>query len=244
MRLVVKPEKVRLCLDARKINEVTVKDANPLPNIESIFARLPKANIISKIYLKDAYWQIGLEEKSKAITAFTIPGQPLYQFTVMPFGLCTAPQTMCRLIDSIIPPELRHSVFGYLDDVCVVSNTFEEHISILMRLAEQFKKCYLTLNIEKSQFCVKGVPYLGYNIGDGGVATDPQKIESIFNWLMPKSLKQVRGFLGIAGWYRQFIANFADITHPITEVLPNKRKFDSDAMWNYKLLRLSQIIVV
>lgn len=103
MRLVIKPGKVSLCLDARKINEVTTKDAYPLPNIEGIFARLPKANIITKIDLKDAYWQIALEEESKAITAFIIPGRPLYQFTVLPFGLCSAPQTMCRLMDAIIP---------------------------------------------------------------------------------------------------------------------------------------------
>ena len=120
MRLVVKPGKVRLCLDARKINECTRKDAYPLPSIEGIFARLPKANIISKIDLKDAYWQIELDEKSKHITSFTIPGRPLYQFTVMPFGLCNAPQTMCRLMDEIIPPDLKNCVFGYLDDVCVV----------------------------------------------------------------------------------------------------------------------------
>lgn len=244
MRLVIKPGKVRLCLDARKINEVTVKDAYPLPNIQGIFARLPKANIISKIDLKDAYWQIALEEESKAITAFTIPGRPLYQFTVMPFGLCTAPQTMCRLMDSIIPPELKHSVFGYLDDVCVVSDTFEEHISILLRLSEQFKKANLTLNINKSKFCVRKVQYLGFIIGNGGISTDPSKVESIINWPIPKTLKQVRGFLGLTGWYRRFISNFADVTHPITELLTKKKKFEwtdsaNEAFKKIKLLLTS-----
>lgn len=87
MRLVVKPGKVRLCLDARMLNLVTKKDAYPLPNIEGIFARLPRANIISKLDLKDAFWQIGLDENSKPLTAFTVPGRPLYQFVIMPFGL-------------------------------------------------------------------------------------------------------------------------------------------------------------
>lgn len=226
MRMVIKPGKVRLCLDARKVNEVTTKDAYPLPIIGGIFARLPKANIISKIDLKDAYWQIALEDEAKPITAFTVPGRPLYQFTVMPFGLCTAPQTMCRLMDTIIPPDLKHSVFGYLDDVCIVSDTFENHLSILVRLAEQFRKANLTLNIEKSKFCVRRVQYLGYIIGDGGISTDPAKIESILNWPIPKTLKQVRGFLGLTGWYRRFISNFADVTHPITEVLSKKKKFE------------------
>lgn len=226
MRLVVKPGKVRLCLDARKINEFTTKDAYPLPNIDGIFARLPKANYISKIDLKDAYWQVELDEESRPITAFTIPGRPLYQFKVMPFGLCTAPATMCRLMDMIIPPELKHAVFGYLDDVCIVSESFEEHLSILIRLAQQFKRANLTLNLNKSKFCVKRVQYLGYVIGEGGISTDPAKIESILNWPTPKTLKQVRGFLGLTGWYRRFISNFADVTHPITDVLSRKRKFE------------------
>lgn len=140
MRLVLKPNKVRLCLDARKVNLVTKKDAYPLPSIEGIFARLPKAHLISKLDLKDAYWQIALDDASKPLTAFTIPGRPLYQFTVMPFGLCNAPQTMCRLMDEIIPSDLRHSVFGYLDDLVIVSEDFETHLEVLVRIASQFRK--------------------------------------------------------------------------------------------------------
>lgn len=138
MRLVVKPNKVRLCLDARRVNHVTKKDAYPLPSIERIFARLPKANIISKLDLKDAYWQVGLAEEAKPLTAFTVPGRPLYQFVVMPFGLCTAPQTMCRLMDQLIPADLRHCVFGYLDDLVIVSEDFSSHLSVLARIAGEF----------------------------------------------------------------------------------------------------------
>lgn len=225
MRLVVKPNKVRLCLDARRLNQVTKKDAYPLPSIEGIFSRLPKAHLISKLDLKDAYWQIGLTAESKPLTAFTIPGRPLYQFTVMPFGLCNAPSTMCRLVDEIIPPDLRGSVFGYLDDLIIVSEDFSTHLSILVRLSQQFKKANLTLNVAKSQFCVTEVNYLGYIIGNGGIKTDPDKINSILNWPSPKNIKQVRGFLGLAGWYRRFIANFSTIVWPITEVLSTKRKF-------------------
>lgn len=175
MRLVIKPNKVRLCLDARKVNLHTKKDAYPLPSIEGIFSRLPKANIISKLDLKDAYWQIGLTEESKPLTAFTVPGRPLYQFVVMPFGLCNAPQTMCGLIDEIIPSDFRNSVFGYQDDLIIVSEDFETHIAVLVRVAEQFRKANLTLNITKSKFCVTSVQYLGYVIGNGGIRTDPEK---------------------------------------------------------------------
>lgn len=225
MRLVVKPNKVRLCLDARRLNQATKKDAYPLPSIDGIFSRLPKANLISKLDLKDAYWQIGLTAESKPLTAFTIPGRPLYQFTVMPFGLCNAPSTMCRLVDEIIPPDLRNSVFGYLDDLIIVSEDFATHLSVLVRLAQEFKKANLTLNVAKSKFCVTEVNYLGYIIGKGGIKTDPEKISSIINWPLPKNIKQVRGFLGLAGWYRRFIANFSTIVCPITELLSGKRKF-------------------
>ncbi|XP_065356057.1 uncharacterized protein LOC135950441 [Calliphora vicina] len=226
MRLVVKPNKIRLCLDARKLNNVTKKDAYPLPNIEGIFSRLPKANLISKLDLKDAYWQIGLADQSKALTAFTVPGRPLYQFVVMPFGLCTAPQTMCRLMDQLIPPDLRHCVFGYLDDLVIVSEDFQSHLTTLVKIADQFRRANLTLNIAKSAFCVTQVKYLGFVIGNGGIQTDPEKVEAIIKWPTPKNIKQVRGFLGIAGWYRRFIENFSTEVHPITETLSTKRKFN------------------
>lgn len=225
MRLVVKPNKVRLCLDARKLNDATKKDAYPLPSIDGIFSRLPRANLITKLDLKDAYWQIPLSPQSKPLTAFTVPGRPLYQFKVMPFGLCNAPSTMCRLMDDIIPPDLRHCVFGYLDDLCIVSEDFSSHLAVLVRLAEQFRKANITLNIAKSQFCVTSITYLGYVIGSGGICTDPSKISCIVNWPPPKNLKQVRGFLGICGWYRRFIHNFADLSCPITNVLSTKSKF-------------------
>lgn len=225
MRMVIKPNKIRLCLDARKVNSVTKKDAYPLPSIEGIFARLPKANLITKLDLKDAYWQIGLDDDAKFLTAFTVPGRPLYQFVVMPFGLCNAPQTMCRLMDDIIPADLKYCVFGYLDDLIIVSEDFQQHLAVLVRISEQFRRANLTLNISKSRFCVTRVKYLGYIIGDGGITTDPDKVSAIRNWPVPKNVKQVRGFLGIAGWYRRFIENFSTVVFPITETLSNKKKY-------------------
>lgn len=167
---------------------------------------------------------MALDEASKPHTAFTVPGKPLFQFVVMPFGLCNAPQTMCRLMDSIIPADLRHCVFGYLDDLIVVSEDFETHLEILVRIASQFKKANLTLNVSKSKFCVTRVNYLGYVIGDGAITTDMEKISAIRNWPTPKNIKQVRGFLGLAGWYRRLIENFSSVVFPITELLSTKKK--------------------
>jgi hypothetical protein len=106
----------------------------------------------------------------------------------MPFGLCNAPQTMSRLMGDVISPELKYCCFGYLDNLCVVSADFDAHLNVLLRLADQFRKANLTLNIEKSSFCVSEVKYLGFIIGKGGIATDPGKIESIVNWPASKSI--------------------------------------------------------
>jgi len=181
VRLVVNPNKVRLCLDARKLSEATKKDAYPLQSIMGIFARLPKANIISKFDLKDAFWQIGLSKEVKPLTAFTVPGRALLQFTDMPFGLCNAPSNMCRLIYTFIPPDLRYCVFGYLDNLCIVWEDSLSHLAVLVRIANQFKKANLTLNIAKSHYCVTKVNYLGYVIGSGGITTDPSKVSFIVN---------------------------------------------------------------
>ncbi|KAM8707567.1 hypothetical protein ACLKA7_014661 [Drosophila subpalustris] len=133
--------------------------------------------------------------------------------------------TMCQLVDELIPADLKHCVFGYLDDVCVVSEDFDTHLSVLLRLSEQFRKANLTLNIAKSRFCVTEVQYLGFVIGRGGIATDPSKVDAIRSWPSPKTLKQARRFLGLVGWYRRFIQNFAEVVFPITELLSTKKKF-------------------
>lgn len=99
-----------------------------LPLIDGIFSRLPKARFITSLDLKDAFWQIPLDEKSQEKTAFTVPGRPLYQFVTMPFGLCNAPQTMSRLMDKVVPAHLRHKVFIYLDDLLLITETFDEHV--------------------------------------------------------------------------------------------------------------------
>ncbi|XP_044572730.1 uncharacterized protein LOC6503773 isoform X1 [Drosophila ananassae] len=223
--LVQKPGKVRLCLDSRKVNAVTVKDAYPLPQIDGILSRLPKAMFISSLDLKDAFWQIPLDPASRDKTAFTIPGRPLYQFKVMPFGLCNAGQTMSRLMDKVIPASLRNEVFIYLDDLLLVSDTFENHIRVLKTVADCIRSAGLTINVQKSHFCVQHVKYLGHVIGEGEIRTDPEKVAAIEKFPLPKTLKSLRSFLGMAGWYRKFIDNFATVAAPLTDLLRAKRKF-------------------
>lgn len=223
--LVRKNGKSRLCLDSRRLNAVTVRDAYPQPKISSILSRLPKAEFISSLDLKHAFWQISLAQDSRDMTAFTVPNRPLYRYRVMPFGLTNAPQTMSRLMDVVIPPTLRHQVFIYLDDLLLISQTFEEHITLLSEVAHLLRKAGLTLNIKKCKWCLKEVKYLGYVIGNGVIKTDPDKISAIRDLKAPKSVRGVRQFLGLASWYRRFIDNFSALTAPISDLTKKSKTF-------------------
>lgn len=221
--LVRKVNKNRLCLDARKLNSRTVKDAYPLPHIEGILSRLQETRFISAIDLKDAFWQIPLEKKSREKTAFTVPGRPLYQFTVMPFGLCNAAQRMCRLMDKVIPASIREFVFVYLDDLLVCSLDFSSHMELLSVVADCLSKAKLTINVSKSKFCYREVRYLGYVVGDGCLRTDKDKVAAMEEFPEPKTPRQLRRFLGMTGWYRRFIKDYASIAAPLHEALTKEK---------------------
>lgn len=217
--------KTRLCLDSRKLNERTKKDAYPLPYISGILGRFVGTKFLSAIDLKDAFWQVPLEESSKQKTAFTVPGRGLYQFTVMPFGLHNAPQTQCRLMDLVLGVDLQPYVFIYLDDILIATDTFEKHVEILREIARRLKSAKLSINIKKSKFCVSELKYLGYIVSTEGITTDPGKVDCVVNYPAPKTIREVRRFLGLASWYRRFIHNFSTIVAPISELLKNKARF-------------------
>lgn len=220
---VIKPEKVRLCLDARKVNSVTKPFAYPLPNIGGLLSRLGETVYISSVDLKDAFWQIPLDEASREKTAFTIPGRPLYEFVVMPFGLSNAAQRLCQLMDKVVPSELRDRVFVYLDDLLVFSATFEDHLKLLDIVAKRLNEAGLTINVGKSKFCFKELRYLGYVVGNGTIQTDPKKVEAISSMDVPKTLKQLRSFIGMCSWYRRFIKDFSSTASPLTDCMKCKK---------------------
>lgn len=238
--LVVKPGKNRLCLDARKVNARTIKDAYPLPHIEGILSRLQDTRFISAIDLKDAFWQIPLEKRSREKTAFTIPGKPLYQYTVMPFGLCNAAQRLCRLMDKVIPSRLRQNVFVYLDDLLVCSSNFEEHLILLEEVASCLSHAKLTINVEKSKFCFQELKYLGFVVGNGHIKTDDSKVAAVRDFPLPKTPKQLRRFLGMSGWYRRFIKNFATLAAPLHACL-TKDKLKKFALSEEAIVAFNEI---
>lgn len=216
---------IRLCLDARQVNAVTIKDAYPTPLIDGIMSRLNETHFISSVDLKDAFWQIELEEKSRDKTAFTIPGRPLYQFARMPFGLCNAGQSMCRLMDMAIPSVLRGRVFVYIDDLLVVAENWETHLERLELVAKSLRKANLTINVDKSKFAMRTIKYLGHVVGNGEIKPDPSRVECITNFPVPTTVKQVRRFLGMAGWYQRYIHGYSAIAASLTDLLKKADRF-------------------
>lgn len=206
---------LRFCIDSRKLNAVSKHDAYPLPYISSILDSLRDAKFLSSIDLKSAFWQVLLSPSSREKTAFTVPGRGLFQFKVMCFGLTGAPATQQRLMDTLFGPEFNGKVFVYLDDIVIVSSTFEEHISLLFRVLERLKYAKLTINLSKSQFFRKELKYLGYVVDEMGLRTDPSKISSMVEFPTPTSRKEVKRFLGTASYYRRFINNFSSIAAPL-----------------------------
>lgn len=217
--------KNRLCLDSRALNKVTIKDAYPLPLINGLLSRLGETHYISSIDLKDAFWQIELDETSRSKTAFTVPGRPLYHFRRMPFGLCNAAQTMCRLMDKVMGSDFRDSVFVYIDDLLIVSPDFDSHLVRLRAVAERLRKANLTINVTKSKFVMREIRYLGYIVGNGELKTDPLKVQAITEFPIPSTMRQVRRFLGMTGWYQRFIRDFSGIAAPMTDLVGKTGKF-------------------
>lgn len=223
--------KDRLCIDCRNLNKVTVKSKYALPRIESILSRLGKAKFITSIDLQDAFWQIPLEESSRPKTAFNVPGRGMWQFKVVPFGLTTSAQAMQKLMDRLFHDDCEYI---YLDDIIVVSYTFEEHMKALNRVFDKLKSAGLTINITKCNFCRPSLKYLGHIVDSKGLRTDPEKVECVANYQHPKKIKELRRFLGMASWYRRFVKNFAEIAAPLHELTKGKTR---TLKWNDRATR-------
>lgn len=220
-----KDGKPRFCLDSRKLNTITKKDAYSLPYVTEILDNLKNAKYISSVDLSKAFWQIPISECDKDKTAFYVPGRGTLRFKVTAFGLTNAPATQQRLVDSLFGPEFEMKVFAYLDDVIVISDNFEEHVSLLKRVLEKLKSANLTINIDKCQFFRDRLRYLGYVVDSQGLRTDPEKVDAILNYPVPTSRKELKRFLGTTSWYRRFIPNFSTIAGPLNKLTSTKKNY-------------------
>lgn len=214
----------RLCFDGRKLNSVIKKDAYPLPRIDRILQMLGNARFMSSVDLRSAFWQIPLSNESKEKTAFSIPGRGLFHFKVMPFGLATAAQCQQRLMDAIFGPELEPHIFVYLDDIIIVSSTFDEHIGLLNEVFLRLQEANLTISLEKCNFFRETLNYLGFVLDKYGLRTNPEKVAAMVNFPQPKTTTEIKRFVGMCSWYRRFIPHFSALLAPINNLLSGKKK--------------------
>ena len=210
---------IRFCIDYRKLNQRTIKDAQAIPRVDDTLHLLAGSKYFSTLDLKSGYWQVELKESDKAKTAFQAGTLGFYECNRMPFGLCNAPATFQRLMERCMGELNLRDCLIYLDDIIIFSSTFEEHVERLQAVFERLQENNLKLKPSKCKLFRSKVSYLGHVVSEEGIHTDPSKIEAIKDWPVPKSTKDVRRFLGFAGYYRRFINGFAAIARPLNDLL-------------------------
>lgn len=220
----------RLCVDYRGLNGLTIKDRFPIPLIEDLMDELGSSQVFSKINLRAGYHQVRMDPKDIHKTAFkTHSGH--FEYLVMPFGLTDAPATFQGLMNAVFKEYLRKFVLIFFDDILVYSFSMEDHLAHLQLMFQKMRDHSLFAKESKCDFDVAKIKYLGHYIEAGGVSTDPNKIKAVAEWPVPTNLKQLRGFLGLASYYRRFVKNFGTIARPLT-ALTKKETF----MWSSEAL--------
>jgi len=216
---------LRFCVDYRRLNKVTIKDAYPLPLYNLFFEQVRGSNYFTKLDLKAAYNLVRIREGDEFKTAFrTRHGQ--FEYLVMPFGLTNAPAVFQRFINYVLSDYIDKFVVVYLDDILIYSKTLDEHKSHVMKVLESLEENYLIANLDKCLFHVREIEFLGHIISGFSIRTDPKKIEAVKNWPVPHSIKQVQSFIGFCNYYRRFIKNFSLIASPLFRLIRKDTKFE------------------
>ncbi len=205
-----------LCVDYRQLNQVTRFYAYPMPRIEELLDQIGDAEYITTLDLTKGYWQVPMRPEDCEKTTFTSP-RSLYQFTTMPFGLSGAPATFQRLMDDVLRgTELFAAV--YLDDIVIHSTSWKDHLQHLTEVFSRLEEAQLTVKLRKCTFATRDCTYLGYQRGRGGVRPEDNKVHAVAKMSRPQTKKEVRTFLGMTGYYRRFIQNYASIAEPLTDL--------------------------
>ena len=211
-----KDASMRLCIDYRGLNEITVFDPQPMPKLDDIFNKLGKAKFISKIDCTKGFWQIPLEESAKEKSGFVTPFGH-FQFNVMPFGMVNSGATFVRLM-KIILEGLEDFSDAFIDDVIIFSDSFHEHLDHLKQVLLSFRKANVTAKPSKTLLGFRELEFLAHKVGNGAVHPTEEKIDAINRIVPPTTKKQVRSFIGTMNFYRRFIPHFSEIALPLTDL--------------------------
>jgi hypothetical protein len=206
---------MRLCIDYRELNKVTIRNKYPLPRIDDLFDQLRGSEVFSKIDLRSGYHQLRVKEEDIPKTAFQIR-YGHYEFLVMPFGLTNALAVFMDLMNRVFHEYLDSFVIVFIDDILVYSKSqekHEEHLRIVLQILRDRK---LFAKLKKCEFWMDRVVFLGHVISRDGITVDPSKIEAVVNWVRSTNVSEVRSFLGLAGYYRRFVEGFSCIATPLT----------------------------
>jgi hypothetical protein len=220
----------RICVDYRALNSITTKDAHPLPRIDDSYMQLQGARFFTSLDMQNGYWQMPLDKDSIPKTAFSSRyGQ--YEWRVMPQGLTNAPAGFQRAMNKILRPYLDKFCMVYLDDILIYSRTEVEHKRHVKTILRTLDEAKMILNLEKCQFFQQSIRFLGHIISAEGIEPDPDKILKILQWPLPKNITQLRGFLAICSYYRQFIKSFSTRAAPLSDLTRGSPKKNSRIMW-------------
>ena len=215
---------VRFCVDYRKLNECTIKDAYPLPRVDECLDALRNSRWFNVMDLSAGFWQIPMDPGHKHKTAFTT-GMGLYQFLVMPFGLVNSPSTLERALEDILRGIQWVECLLYMDDIIVHGASVDICIERLEHVFQRLLDANLKLKPTKCSFFQKTVKFLGHIVSEEGVTTDPEKISAVKNWPAPRNAKEMRSFLGLCSYYRKFVKGFAQIARPLHKICEKGAKF-------------------
>jgi hypothetical protein len=219
-----KNQSLRLCVDYRPLNVVTVKNKYPLPRINLLFDQLAGAKVFSMVDLRSGYHQIKIRPEDVPKTAFSIR-YGLYEYLVMSFGLTNAPAHFMYLMNSVFMPELDKFVVVFIDNILIYSKSEEENAKTLRVILQWLRDHQLYAKFSKCAFWLKEVLFIGHIISAEGIVVDPSKVQEVLDWKSPRSVTQIRSFLRLAGYYRRFIPNFSKIAKPMTQLLEKETKF-------------------
>ena len=215
----------RFCIDYRKLNAVTKKDAHPLPRVDDLLDSLQGSCMFSTLDLRSGYWQVSMDPKDRHKTAFVTP-EGLWEFMRMPFGVSNGCATFQRAIEIVLSGLTFETCLCYFDDVIVPSCDFEQQCDRLKLVLDRFRQHNLRVKANKCTFGANKVNYLGHVVSAEGVHTDPDKIRAVSMLAEPRNLEQVRSFLGLSGYYRKFIPRFAMLAGPLVSLTKKGSPFE------------------